>query len=73
MDRGWDDSKIFLNTGSVLQSAAFRMSLVVTPESAAAVTEALLVEWAVNILISTPESFNTSFSYLAIVQGTTGL
>ena len=49
------------------------MSLVVTLESAAAVTDALLLEWAVNILTSTPESFSTFFSHLAIVQGTTGL
>ena len=49
------------------------MSLVVTPESAAAQADALLVEWAVNILTSIPESFSTSLSHRAIVQGDTGL
>jgi len=49
------------------------MSLVVTPESAAADAEAFLVEYAVKIPTSISDNLSTSFNHRAMVHGATGL
>ena len=72
---GWIP-RAFWNTASLLQSAAFMISLVVMPAAAAADALALLIEWALNISVSTP-AFPSSpfspFSHLAMVDELTGL
>ena len=62
-----------MNTVSLLQSAAFRISLVVIPVLAAAEAAALRVECALNILVSIPALSNKDFSHLARVDEHTGL
>ena len=56
----------------MLQSAAFRMSPVVKPALAAADAAALLVECALNILVSIPPLSNKDLSHLARVDEHTG-
>ena len=62
-----------MKTVSLLQSAAFRMSPVVIPALAAANAAALLVECALNILVSIPALSNRDLSHLARVDEHTGL
>ena len=57
----------------MLQSAALRMSLVVTPLLAVAVVAAVLVECALNIDVSIPALVRAVLSHLAMVDETTGL
>ena len=57
----------------MLESAAFKMSSVVTPCIAAAEVLALLTECALNILVSIPANSITCFNHLAIVDDVTGL
>ena len=56
----------------MFQSAALRISSVVTPCVAAADVLALLTEWALNTLVSIPADSMTSFSHLAMVDDVTG-
>jgi len=62
-----------LNTESELQSAAFRMSLVVTPAAAAANDEAPQTEWAPKTPTSTSACCRVSLSHLAMDDNKTGL
>jgi len=52
----------------VLQSPAFRISVVVIPESAAAEDEAPLEECTMNKVTSILDIFMTYFNHLAMVQ-----
>ena len=54
-------------TRSELQSAAFKMSVVVVPMFAAFDEDAPLTEWALNVDVSTPTASSTSFSHLVVV------
>ena len=56
----------------MLQSAALRISSVVTPCIAAAEVLALLTEWALNMLVSIPADSIISFNHLAMVGDETG-
>ena len=62
-----------MNTDSELQSAAFRISEVVTPAFAAADAAAPLTEWALKIAVSMPALFSRDFSHLAKVEELIGL
>ena len=57
---------------SLLQSAALKMSSVVTPCIDAADVLAPLTEWALNVLVSIPAEVVTSFNHVAIVDDVTG-
>ena len=62
-----------MKTDSVLQSAAFKMSDVVTPALAAADITASLTEWALNMPVSMPAFPSRDFSHLANVEELTGV
>ena len=62
-----------MKTDSELQSAALRMSAVVTPAMAAADVVAPLTEWALNMPVSMPVFSIMDFSHLAKVEELTGL
>ena len=62
-----------MNTDSELQSAAFRMSEVVTPVLAAADVAAPLTEWALNMPVSMLALSSRDFSHLANVEEQIGL
>ena len=57
----------------MLQSAAFRISAIVTPALAAVDTEALRTEWALKMLVSIPYFAMMVFNQLAIVEEATAL
>ena len=57
----------------LLQSAALRMSVVVTPAFATVNTDALRTEWALNIVVSIPALSMMVFNHLAIVDDATAL
>ena len=52
----------------MLQSAALRISLVVTPMFAAADVAVLLTEWALKVEVSMPAASRVHFSHLAMVD-----
>ena len=62
-----------MNTDSELQSAAFRISKVVTPAFAAADAAAPLTEWALKIAVLMPALLSKDFSHLANVEELIGL
>ena len=63
----------FWKTDSKLQFAACRMSFVVIPILNAMEADAPLVEWALNIDVSTPASSSKDFNHLATVLEVTAL
>ena len=58
-----------LNTVSLLQSAAFKMSSVVMPALAAAIVAAPLIECALNVLVSIPLLFLATWPLLIVPLG----
>ena len=65
--------KNFSNVDSFDQNPRFEISPVETPASLAFELKAVLVECAVNVLVSTPDRFKTSIIHLDIVGVETGL
>ena len=59
---------IFSKTDSEDQLAAFRISVVEIPVEAAAEDEAPLMDWALNIEVSIPDSSNSDFNHRATEQ-----
>ena len=57
----------------MLQSAAFRMSVVVIPALAAVETEALRTVCALKLFVFIPDFVSMFFSHLAMVQDITAL
>ena len=62
-----------MNTDSELQSAAFRISEVMTPAFTAADAAAPLTEWALKIAVSMPALFSKDLNHLANVEELIGL
>ena len=62
-----------MNVDSLVQFAAFIMSAVLTPRAFSADVEAVLVECALKMFVSTPALQRISFSHLEMVAAVTAL